>query len=280
MLATTIIKVASPILLSLLIVQIVIWGLRTIIAAETRNDGENNLPRKKKNPTELMIESFTETLNKIKSKLIQNQMLSGNNLVEILENDRISFHIPYNSNLKPSILEYPSLELLKSTVVTKRNLRNHNRIQIGQMTMSERKQIIELGENKTYSLSAKEFDQFCGSRFNVAFRIRMDKIIELSNKKELQPKMSYLIPRYEISFNTLLNVINEQLNDNKSKVISKTMEDKIFFIIESFEKELQQVEESRYALEILEAEALEKSLEEQLEFEVKYIEKVKTDKHS
>ena len=275
---TTIIKTASPILVVLLIVQFMIWTLKTIVAAETNNSNQNKIPIRKKSSTDLMIENFTETLNKIKNKLFQSHKLSDKNLVEVLESGRVSFHIPYTSSLKPSILEYPSLEILKSTVVTKSILRNPNRVQFGNKPVG--KKIIELGNNRIYSLSAKEFDQFCETRFNVAFKIRMDKIIDLSNKQELQPKMAYLIPRYEISFNTLLNVINEQINEDESKKLSKTMEDKIFFIIDSFEKEIQEVEESRYALEILEAEALEKSLEEQLEFEVKYIEKVKTDKHS
>jgi hypothetical protein len=103
----------------------------------------------------------------------------------------------------------------------------------------------------------------------------MNNLIQLCEKEELQPKLHYLIPKFEISFNTILNVINEQSKDKNLEQFPDSMVEKMFYIIESFEKELFEAEEKRMALELLTAKAVEKNLEEQLDFEVKYIDKVK-----
>ena len=255
------------ILAVVIIINVLIWGFRVVISAEPRKRSSSNVdinPKKKKKATsELMIENFIETLVGIRSKAVGVQKIDGSYSVKILENGKVEFSAPNMLYAKLTISKFPSLEILSKNDPPRSVLRNPNR------------RIRHILDRNVYCLSAKEFDQYCETRFNAAFELRISEIIELCKKEELQQKLQYLIPRFEISFTTILNVINEQLKVKSVDQLPETMVEKMFYIIESFEKELFEAEENRCALESLETKALEKSLEEQLEFEVKYIDKVK-----
>ena len=91
-------------------------------------------------------------------------------------------------------------------------------------------------------------------------------------KKELEKTMSYLIPQYENSFTTILNVLNAHIEKLPDKQLSSTMETKILTIFESFEKKVIEAENKKKELDRLEEEGFVQSLEELLDFEVKFIE--------
>jgi hypothetical protein len=96
---------------------------------------------------------------------------------------------------------------------------------------------------------------------------------DIYKSKDLEEKMLYLIPQYELSFNTILNVLNSHIEKNPDKPISSSMEIKIITIFESFDKKVLEVEQKMKEMKLLEDEGFEKSLEELLDIELDILEK-------
>jgi hypothetical protein len=243
-------------------------------AADDNSSSSDNASKskKKKTSTDLMIDNFIKLLALIRDKTPHKGKEPGIYSAKRFDNGKISFSL--QSTPEPTILDYPSLEVFTNKQVFREIVRNPNRRNQFH-THSRHRYEDNLKDVTTYVLSFEDFNRLCKSPLNITFTIRMNNLIQLCEKEELQPKLHYLIPKFEISFNTILNVINEQSKNNGVEQFPDSMVEKMFYIIESFEKELFEAEEKRMALELLTAKAVEKNLEEQLDFEVKYIDKVK-----
>jgi hypothetical protein len=271
----------APLIFVLVLLNVSFRFLKFAASDNSSSSGGASKSNKKKTSTDLMVDNFIKILASIRDKTPRKGKESGIQSVKLTDDKKVSFSL--QSISEPTISEYPSLEVFTNKQVFKEITRNPNRRHQFHKQSRHRYEgksndaitnVLSF-EDITYVLSFEDFNRFCKSPLNITFTIRMNNLIQLCEKEELQIKLHYLIPKFEISFNTILNVINEQSKNIGVEPFPDSMVEKMCYIIESFEKELFEAEEKRMALVSLTARAVEKNLEEQLEFEVKYINKVK-----
>jgi hypothetical protein len=231
----------------------------------------------------LVENPFFDTLSKIYFQISKISALPEFNkpyITDILEDGRIEFIVPEETKEHPTTDKFSTLEYVKNSdedaipfytfdimgnKTGKKTMENLNK--------RELEFLLFLQNRKVYRLSKNEFIQYAGTKFNSIFFKNWTKMNDIYKNKDLEEKMLYLIPQYELSFNTILNVLNSHMEKNPDKPISLSMETKIITIFESFDKKVLEVEQKMKEMKLLEDEGFEKSLEELLDIELDILEK-------
>jgi hypothetical protein len=159
------------------------------------------------------------------------------------------------------IKEYSSIKML----ITQKN--------IDKFTSKTKRINYQLTMGGLWELSKDDFDNYCETKLNPLFKMRMEKIIQLVSDEELFTNMWPLVNKYEITFNTVLNVIDEYREMKTEQHLSEEIEDKILKIIDNFEQDVTKVKKQNKELKDEIDKGLEKSLNERLEIEVELLSK-------
>jgi hypothetical protein len=162
------------------------------------------------------------------------------------------------------IKEYSSIKML----ITQKN--------IDKFTSKTKRINYQLTMGGLWELSKDDFDNYCETKLNPLFKMRMEKIIQLVSDEELFTNMWPLVNKYEITFNTVLNVIDEYREMKTEQHLSEEIEDKILKIIDNFEQDVTKVKKQNKELKDEIDKGLEKSLNERLEIEVELLNKTST----
>jgi hypothetical protein len=227
--------------------------------------------------------SFFDTLSKIFFQINKISTLPEFNkpyITNVLEDGRIEFIVPKETKEHPTTDKFLTLEYVQSSdedsypFYTYDILGNKTgKKSMDNLSKGELEFLLFIQNRKVYMLSKNEFIQYAGTKFNSIFFKNWTKMNDIYKSKDLEEKMLYLIPQYELSFNTILNVLNSHIEKNPDKPISSSMEIKIITIFESFDKKVLEAEQKVKEMKLLEDEGFEKSLEELLDIELGILEK-------
>jgi hypothetical protein len=219
--------------------------------------------------------SFFETLKKITEQLNKLSKFQIS-IIDHLEDGYIKFEVTETIKKYPTVEEFPTLRNIpyphKGYIIKDYDYGGEVVENFDALSKVQKAYINSIQNKKMYIISQEEFDQYTESKLNSSFYVKWRKMIDLYKKRELEKTMSYLIPQYENSFTTILNVLNAHIDRRPDKQLSPLMETKILTIFESFEKKVIESENKKKELDRLEEEGFVQSLEELLDFEVKFIE--------
>jgi hypothetical protein len=199
---------------------------------------------------------------KLKSQYIQDVSLEESGLIRFSLNERMKeTRIMEEFNI---IKEYPSIKML----ITQKN--------IDKFTSKTKRINYQLRTGGLWELSKDDFDDYCETKLNPLFKMRLEKLIQLVSEEELFTNMWPLINKYEITFNTVLNVIDEYYEMKKEQQLSEEIENNILQIIDNFEQDVTKVNKQNKELKDEIDKGLEKNLNERLEIEVELLNKTST----
>ena len=231
----------------------------------------------------IAVNSLFDTFAKIYSQLNKLSTLpefKKPHVTNILEDGRIEFVVLKDTKEHPTLEKFATLEYVPNNNEEFYPFETYDaygnktgKKPIEDLDKVELDFLVFMQNRKVYILSKNEFDEYAGTKFNSLFFNNSIKMNELYKSKELEEAMLYLIPQYEISFNTILNVLNAHIEKKPDKKLSSSMEDKIVTIFESFDKKVMEVDRKKKEMSLLEDEGFERSLEELLDFELQVIEK-------
>jgi hypothetical protein len=141
-------------------------------------------------------------------------------------------------------------------------------------------------ENKVYfsyylqeidilELSFEDFEDYCQTKFNPLFANRMRTLINILNKEEMLKTLIELKNKYEITFNTIWNVLKEYTAVKGDQPLPLEFEENILHILEIFETEIMEANKKNENLKKEIEKSFEKSLNERLKVEVQLLERKK-----
>jgi hypothetical protein len=221
-------------------------------------------------------ENFFKNLEQITSKLSKVQGLNKTgiiNIFDVYKDGQVNFDVIGSEDVHPKTEFFSTLESYfgdRNKVVISSELTNKENDFL--LNNEDIEKLISLQKNNipliqlSYYLSKSEFKKYASY-----FSTKWDKINEKYMIEEIKETITDLIPQYELSFNTVLNVLNAHIEKNPHKPLPLSLETKISLIFESFEKKINEIKRKKKEIISSEYKELEEKLEEQLEFELVFI---------